>query len=129
MKTNGTPKKLLLFSINFVWLLLIYKLILFFADRFNYLIYYIGISVYLVAAAALFCIFYAMRGFTLNVKPTNPNELPDEWSPVKKAEYLSHESHRRERADKILYFLLPMVLTIIINYIELFLPTFLNGIF
>lgn len=128
-KKNGTLKKVLIFTINFVWLLLVYKIILFLADRFNYMIYYIGISVYLAAAAVLFCVFYAKRGFTLSVKPTSPDELPPEWSPVEKAEHLKAEAQRRTSSERLLYVLIPMVLTIIINYIELFIPQLLNSIF
>ena len=128
-KENRTLKKILAFAINFVWMMLIYKVILFLADHFSYMIYYIGISVYLAAAAVLFCVFYAKRGYTLSVKPTSPDKLPGDWSPVEKADYLKREADRRSSAGRILYFLLPMILTIIINYIELFIPQFLSSVF
>lgn len=129
IKENITPKKVISFIINFIIMFLIYKVILYLGYKLDVMIYYVGITAYIFLTAILFCIFYAKNGFVLRLSATPPEELPDDMSPVQKTEFLNSERKKKASAAKILYVLIPMAITIIINYAELYFPILIEYIF
>lgn len=112
----------------FILVFAIYKAILYFADRFDYTIYYVGVTAYIGIATVLFVVFFFMNGMTLSSAPTPRENLPRDWSEDKKDEYLEKEAARKPKAKKILYVFFPMVVTVLVNYIELYLEEIIRRI-
>lgn len=88
----------------------------------------VGTVLYLLAAGALAVAYYVInRGFG---SPTeDASALPADWSPVKKEEYLESRRAAHERAKKLLYWLLPLILVLGIDFIYLFLGDTLRALF
>ena len=106
-------RTLLLLILNFMILFAVYQLFLKFESI-------LGTVLYLAAAGALtaaYCILN--RGFA---KPVlNPDELPKSWTPVEKCAYIEKAKSNFEKAKKLLYWLLPIILVLGIDFIDLFL--------
>ena len=84
----------------------------------------VGTILYLVAAAALTAAYYVInRGFGRPI--TDPAELPKEWNHKEKSAYIEKAKASHERAKKLLYWLLPLIVVLGIDFIDLFL---LDGI-
>lgn len=86
-------------------------------------------SLYLAAAAVLFCVYYAKNSFSLSGKQTKAEDLPEEWTHIQKTEYFNLEAKKKAGAKKILLVLLPMILTIMINYIDLIVIDAIKNLF
>jgi len=114
--------KLGLLFLNFILLYGTLRIIIALGEKLQIpMIYYIGTSVYMVALAGMIIAFYVFNGFTFDKPKINPEELPAEWTFVQKKEYIDKMKAGREKAKKLLYVLLPMVVTVAISYIELWL--------
>lgn len=83
------------------------------------LVYYIGTLIYATAVGALFAAFYVLNGYTFDNRDREIDELPARWSDEKKAEFLEKQPARRARAKKLLFVLLPAVVSILVSIIEL----------
>lgn len=107
----------LLLILNFVILFAVYQIFLRLGSM-------LGMILYLLAAAVLTVVYYVMnRGFG---KPDiDPAALPADWNPQKKCAYIEERKAAHARAKKLLYWLLPLILVIGIDFIDLFL---LDGI-
>ncbi|MCQ2455769.1 MAG: hypothetical protein MJ096_00265 [Clostridia bacterium] len=112
----------------FILVFAIYKAILYFADKFDHRIYYVGITAYVGIATLLFVIFFFMNGMTMSPAPTPRENLPADWSEDRKTEYLEKEAVRKPKARKLLYVFLPMVVTILVNYFEIYLEELIRKI-
>jgi hypothetical protein len=127
--TKGTPymkkpqdalRKLGLLFLNFVLFYVLLRLIILLAGRTGIMaIYYIGTSLYMLGAAGIFLAFFCLNGFTVNDIDRTWDDLPDNWPDERKRDFLAKQPERRKKARSLMYILLPMVLTIGINYIEL----------
>jgi hypothetical protein len=82
-------------------------------------IYYIGTSLYALSACALFIAYYILNGYKLEKGDRTIEELPKRWSDEKKALYMKKQPERRALAKKLIYIILPVVVSILISYIEL----------
>ena len=71
------------------------------------------------AAIGLFIAFYVLNGFSVDKKPRAWDELPDRWTDEQKNEFLEKQPERKEKAKTLLYMLMPLVVTLLISYIEL----------
>lgn len=121
---NNAPKnalrKLLLLFLNFVILYGLLRVIITLGERLqNPLIYYIGSSAYMIALAVLVILFFYWNGGTFDTKLPLPEDLPEEWSLAEKRAFLEKRKAGMARARKLLYVLLPLLLTVGISYIEL----------
>lgn len=119
------PKKklrtLIYLVLNFVIVFAVYRLML----RMQWTW---GMIVYLLAAAGLTVAYFIVnRGFGNPI--TDPAALPEAWSDGEKTEYIAHVTACHERAKKLLYWLFPIVVTLMIDVIELFLADSLRGLF
>ncbi|MCR4904492.1 MAG: hypothetical protein K6A33_00305 [Clostridiales bacterium] len=113
-------KKLGILFLNFVLLYGLLRLIITLAERTGHLwIYYAGTILYGAAVVALFVAFFILNGFTLNRVEFLPEDLPAKWSEERKADFLARLPENRERAKRLLFVLLPLVVTLLISYIEL----------
>lgn len=113
-------KKLGILILNFVLLYGLLRLIIALAERTGMLwIYYAGTILYGSAVVGLFIAFFVLNGFTLNRVEFLPEDLPDRWSEERKTEYLARLPGNRAKAKRLLYVLLPLVITMLISYIEL----------
>ncbi len=122
MKKNLSAfwKKVGYLFLNFVLLFGLLRLIIKFAEVQNSpTIYYVGVSLYFTAAAALAILYYVWNGFTLQKELSPPDALPESWDPDRRQSYLVRLAKTKERAKKLLYVLFPLVLVIAFSYIEL----------
>ena len=113
-------RKLLLLFLNFVILYGLLRVIITLGERLQSpLIYYIGSSVYMIGLAVLVILFFYWNGGTFDTKLPLPEDLPEEWSHCEKRDYLEKRKAGTAKARKLLYILLPLLITIGISYIEL----------
>ena len=122
MKKNLSSfrKKVGYLFLNFILLFGLLRLIIKFAEVQNSpTIYYVGVSLYFTAAAALAILYYVWNGFTLQKELPPPDALPESWDPARRQSYLVRLAKTKERAKKLLYVLFPLVLVIAFSYIEL----------
>ncbi len=119
-KSDGILKKLGILLLNFALLYAILRLIIELSERWeNPLIYQIGSVLYALAGSAAFVAFYVLNGFWFEKRERNYDELPDKWSDEKKSEFLRKQPENKRRARQLIYIILPIVITLIISYIEL----------
>ena len=122
MKNNLSAfwKKVGYLFLNFILLFGLLRLIIKFAEVQNSpVLYYVGVSVYFTAAAALAVLYYVWNGFTLQKELPTPDDLPQSWDPARRQAYLVRLAKTKEKAKKLLYVLFPLVLVIAFSYIEL----------
>lgn len=113
-------RKLLVLFLNFIILYGLLRVIITLGERLqNPVIYYIGSSAYMIGLAVLVILFFYWNGGTFDTKLPLPEDLPEEWSLTEKREYLEKRKTGMEKAKKLLYVLLPLLVTLGISYIEL----------
>lgn len=119
-KPQESLRKLGILFLNFVLFYVLLRLIILLAGRTGIMaIYYIGSTAFMLGAAAVFLAFFCLNGFTVNDIDRTWDDLPDKWTDERKRGFLAKQPERRQKARSLMYILLPMVLTIGINYIEL----------
>ncbi len=119
-KSQEKVRKLGVLFLNFVLFYALLRLIILLAGRTGMMaIYYIGSTAYMLGAAAVFVAFYCLNGFTVNNTDRTWDDLPETWPDERKRDFLAKQPERRKKARSLMYVLLPMVVTIGINYIEL----------
>ena len=115
-----TLRKLLVLFLNFIILYGLLRVIITLGERLQSpLIYYIGSSVYMIGLAVLVILFFYWNGGTFDTKLPLPEDLPEEWSLTEKRDYLEKRKAGMGKARKLLYVLLPLLITVGISYIEL----------
>lgn len=120
MKPQGKLRKLGLVFLNFVLFYLLLRLIIMIAERTGIMaVYYVGVTAYTLGAGAAFVAFFCLNGYTVNNVDRTWDELPEKWSDERKRDFLAKQPERREMARKLMYILMPMVMTLLISYIEL----------
>ena len=82
-------------------------------------IYYAVTILYGAAVVGLFLGFYVLNGFTLNRVEFTWDDLPEKWDTGRKQKFLRELPENRKRAQRLLYVLLPLIVTLFISYIEL----------
>ncbi|MBR4896931.1 MAG: hypothetical protein IKZ41_10910 [Clostridia bacterium] len=113
-------KKLGILFLNFLLLYGLLRLIITLAERTGHIwIYYAGTILYGAAVIALFVAFFILNGYTLNRVEFLPEDLPDRWSEEQKQAWLACYPETRAKAKRLLFFLLPLIVTLFISYIEL----------
>ena len=119
-KPQETLRKLGILFLNFVLFYVLLRLIILLAGRTGIMaIYYIGSTAYMLGAAAVFLAFFCLNGFTVNNVDRTWDDLPEKWSDDQKRDFLAKQPERRKKARTLMFVLMPMVVTILINYIEL----------
>lgn len=104
---------LLLLVLNFAIVFTVYQLLLMLHPI-------AGTILYIIAAAALAIAYYIVNhGFGTPV--TDDDALPASWSSVEKCAYVEEARARHARAKKILLWLFPVILTLLLDVAYLFL--------
>ena len=115
-----TLRKLLILFLNFIILYGLLHVIITLGERLQMpIIYYVGSSAYMIGLAVLVILFFWWNGGTFDTKLPTPEELPEEWSHAEKRDYLEKRRTGMEKAKKLLYVLLPLLVSVGISYIEL----------
>lgn len=113
-------KKFGILALNFVVLYSLLHLIILASERFACMpIFYAGMTVYGVAIGGLFIAYYILNGFSFDKTEITADDLSDKWDDERKRKYLAELGANREKAKKLIYFLFPLVLTMLIYYIEI----------
>ncbi len=114
-----TLRKLLLLFCNFVLLYGLLRLIITLGERVHPYIYYVGSSVYMIALGVLVVLFFWWNGGTFDTTIPLPEDLPETWNLAEKQAFIRKKTAGKEKAVKLLYVLLPLLITLGISYIEL----------
>ncbi|MBE6540932.1 MAG: hypothetical protein E7672_00575 [Ruminococcaceae bacterium] len=113
-------KKIALIFLNFIVFWGLLHLIILLSDTLRMMwIFYVGMTLYGILLGVLFVVFYVMNGFTFDGKEKTEEDLTDEWDHKQKREYLEKLKVSRAKAKKLIYFILPLVMTIAVYYIEI----------
>ncbi len=113
-------RKLGLVFLNFILFYVLLRLIILLAGRTGIMaIYYIGSAAYMIGAGAVFIAFFCLNGFTVNNVDRTYEDLPEKWTEEQKRDFLVKQPERRKKARSLMYILMPMIVTILISYIEL----------
>lgn len=122
-KNNDKPssaRKLGILLLNFTLLYAVLRLIITAGEKFESpMIYYVGTSLYLAFGAGCFVAFFVLNGCTFNREDRTIDDLPDKWSNDKKMEFLRKQPENKAKAQRLIYVILPMLVTLAISYIEL----------
>ena len=115
---QSTPKKK--FPLKKALLLLI-SLIVFFSIYQIASYFYVEwiIHVYCIAAGVLAFTYVVMNRGMLS-KPER-DRLPDDWSEAKKNIFLAEQEKRRKKSSVLLYFLIPIIMTVLFDMIYIYL--------
>lgn len=113
-------KKLGVLFLNFTLFYALFRLLIELSERTrNMGIYYAVTIVYALGAAGLFVAYFVLNSFSFEKNPRTWDELPEKWDDDRKRDFLAKQPGRQEKARNLLYILMPIVVTILISYIEL----------
>ena len=122
MKKNSPLKKPLILLANFALFYLLLRLIIVLSERTGlFWIYYLGTAVYGIALIGLFIGFFVLNGYTFDKKMLSREDLPDDWSEEEKTDFIKKQPEKKEKAKNLLLFLFPLIITVAISYVELYL--------
>ena len=117
---NKALRKIGILLLNFALFYALLRLVITLAERTGQLwIYYAGTTLYALVGAGCFVAFYVLNGFTFNREERTIDELPEKWSSDRKMEFLGKQTENKQRAQRLVYIILPMLLTLAVSYIEL----------
>ncbi|MBR4204744.1 MAG: hypothetical protein IKQ92_04635 [Clostridia bacterium] len=120
MKKKEILKKVGILFLNFVLFYALLRAIIAIGEHTGAVwVYKIGTVSYGLLAGGLIIAFFVLNGYTFNKPDYEPEDLPDRWSEEKKREYLEKLPANREKAKKLIYILLPLIVSLSISYIEL----------
>ncbi len=111
LKNKIPKKKLLLLALSTVIFFSAYQLAVNF--QYNFIIH-----IYCISAGVL-AILYILINRGILGKP-DINILPQSWSREKKEAFLAEQIERRKKSSIILYFLIPIILSVIFDMIYIF---------
>ncbi len=111
LKNKIPKKKLLLLVLSTVIFFSVYQLAVSF--QYNFIIHIYCIS------AGILAILYILINRGILDKP-DINILPQSWSHEKKEAFLAEQTGRRKKSSVILYFLIPIILSVIFDMIYIF---------
>lgn len=113
-------KKIGILALNFIVFYSLLHLIIIASERFACMpIFYAGMIVYGAALGVLFVAYYILNGFSFDKEERTVDDLPEKWDDERKRKYLAGLGANREKAKKLIYFIFPLVLTMLIYYIEI----------
>ncbi len=117
---NKVLRKIGILLLNFALFYALLRLVITLAERTGQLwIYYAGTVLYALFGAGCFVAFYVLNGFTFNREERTIDELPEKWSSDRKMEFLGKQTENKQKARRLVYVILPMLLTLAVSYIEL----------
>lgn len=119
-KAKKALRKLLLLFVNFILCYGLLRVIITVGEWLqNPYIYYVGSTLYMIGLAVLVILFFYWNGGTFDTKLPVAEDLPEEWDWKEKQAYIDRRKVDIARARKLLYVLLPLLVTVGISYIEL----------
>ena len=120
-KGREALKKLGILLLNFILFYALLRIIIALSESTGQLwIYYAGTLLYGIVGGAAFVAFFVLNGFSLENKPRTIDELPEDWPDEKKADFMANQPENRKKAKTLIYILMPIVVSLAISYIELY---------
>ena len=89
--------------------------------KIHVMIYYVGSSLYALAIAVLFCVYYAKNGFTFSNEAVLP---PADMEADEKKIFIEKSAKNKAQAKSLLFIIAPMAVTVMIDYVMLLLESF-----
>lgn len=118
--TKAGLKKLLILLLNFILFYALLRIIIALSmNTAQVWIYYLGTGIYAAACIGIFIYFFILNGYTFDNRDREYEELPAKWSEEKKADFMKKQPERRAKARRLMFVLMPLVVSILISFIEL----------
>lgn len=120
-RSRRTLRKLGVLFLNFVLIYAAFRLLIELGERTRQLwIYYGTTIVYGIVAVVLFVAYFVLNGFSFNKEPRVWEELPEKWTDEQKKDFMAKQPERKEKAKNLIYIIMPIVVTLMISYVELY---------
>ena len=113
-------RTLLKLFINFCIAFVVYRGIIE-LGKIHVMIYYVGSSLYALAIAVLFCVYYAKNGFAFSNEAVLP---PADMEAGEKKIFIEKSAKNKAQAKSLLFIIAPMAVTVMIDYVMLLLESF-----
>lgn len=121
-KGKDALKKIGLLILSFAVIFGLFRLILALSEQYRApWLYYIGVTLYAVGGIAAFIAYFVLNGFSFSSEERTKEELPDKWTEDEKDAFLARQPENKRKAKKLIYIILPLILTAAVSYIELYL--------
>ena len=120
MEKKEFLKKIGMLFANFILFYFLFRLVIVLAERTQMVwIYYLTVIVYSLAIAGLFIAFFVLNGFKFGKEERTKDELPGKWTDEQKEEFIAKQPERKKKARFLILFILPLILTVCVSFIEL----------
>ena len=134
MPSDNTPQKdkkakryLILLSINTVLFFTVYRTLISFGEQSEQTFYSFVCMVLYLALLLGFTLAYLIYNRFFYRNGITHEQLPQDWSAEKKIAFLEDAKNRQDRSKWMLTFIFPLVLTFLIDAVDLFIiDTFLR---
>ena len=114
-------KKIGLLILSFAVIFGVFRLILALSLYFEAeWIYYVGTALYALAGVVTVIGFFVLNGFSFGREMRTADDLPESWSEEKKGNFLEKQPENKQKAKKLIYVILSLVLTMAVSYVELY---------
>ena len=114
-------KKIGFLLLNFALVFALFRFVIALSVRLNTAwIYYLGMVVYAAVTSGVFVAFFVLNGFTFGKEMRTADELPARWTDEQRAEFLEKQPANKKKAQKLVYVMFALVLTMIVEFIELY---------
>lgn len=112
MKKKIPKKKLLILLISLVFFFSVYQIAIYFEFIFV-------LHAYCIAAGTLAVVYILINRGMLS--PPDKDRLPEDWSEEKKEVFISEQTERKKKSSVLLYFLIPIILTVVYDMVYIYL--------
>lgn len=113
-------KKIGILFANFVLFYFLFRLLIMLSEKLQMpWIYYVTVIVYSLGIAGLFIAFFILNGFKFGKEERTKDELPEKWTDEQKEQFMAEQPGRKKKARFLVLFILPLILTVCVSYIEL----------
>ena len=121
MKNKETWKKIGILLLNSILFYALLRLLIEVAFRTGQVwIYYAVTILYAAALIGLFIAFFVLNGFTFRKEFRTAEELPEKWDEDQKKRFMEEQPVKKEKAKKLILFILPLIVAIGISLVELY---------
>ena len=121
MNKKELLKKIGILFGNFIVLYFLYRFLIALSEKLQMAwIYYVTVIVYSLALVGLFIAFFILNGFKFGREERTREELPKKWTEEQKDRFMEEQPARKKKARFLILFILPLILTFFVSYIELY---------
>lgn len=113
-------KKVGILFANFILVYFLFRFLITLSERLQMIwIYYVTVIIYALGITGLFIAFFILNGFGFSRAERTREELPEKWTEERKDDFMAKQPERKKKARFLVLFILPLILTFFVSYIEL----------